>query len=346
MVYAGRLANGVALFRGATLEAPTSWYFPKGGTFYVSGAPTYAELAAAINEPVHLCNGDIYLGGAMPTGCGGACRVDGGGPAQSVWGDGSSVSYADPQSPAMASAVAIAGLFALAGFLGISSEVSTCARAGQPAIHVQYGPLIKDVALVLAGQVLWSEAITQTSHPSITIVLSASVYHAVHFTTAAVASAIVAGAFNNGRLFVLAPPGDVPVAQALLGRAAFEVVCLMSIALIGPIMPAQAFAAVTQVSTALGVAAIVSRDVVACHFYAPTIGTRIAADLLLISSLASATLLAVPFCVDTAAVPVGLELLVAWTIVVQVSAAAAIFAYRSWGPDHDVDGAGRGLVVE
>jgi hypothetical protein len=340
MGYVGRIANGVVHFGGQVLEQPATWYFPKGGTFEVSGTPSYAELAASLNEPVHLCNGDLYLGGSMPAACGGRCVVGGvptGTVGASVWGDGSSVSYAAAPSRGLSSALAMVGLVALASFLGISSEVSTQTRAGSGKIHVVYGAVIKDVALVLGAQVLWGEAITQMPHPSVSAVVSGSVYHAVHFVAAAVASTVVAGAFNKGRLFVLAGAGEVSLDQALLGRAGFEVVCLLSIALVGPIMPAQSFAAVTQLATAIGIVAIVSRDVAACHLRDPSFGTKVAADLLLLSSAASATLLAVPFCVDTPAVPVGLELVVAGSIIFQVGAAAAIFAHRSWGPDHRVD---------
>jgi hypothetical protein len=350
MGYTGRIKNGAAIFDGTqTIDGPLDWYAAKGGVFTLDGTPTFAELAAAISEAVHVCGGDVYLGGDMPEACGSTCLgVDGPpGGGRTVYPDGTTVMWSADGVSGVSTAMAAFAVLALAAFLGISSEISDVAAAGLDApVAIRYGGMIKDVALVLAFQIIWHEMIVHSPHPNLSVVFASSdLYHWTHFVTVSICSGIVAVSFNQGRLFAIGGHSSVPLAHALIGRAAFETICLLGVALIGPILPAAAFAAVLQLGIGVSITAIVVRDVCAAYVLCPTMGfgTALVGDILLLLSIACGALLAVPFCVDTSAVPVGLELTVALALVVQVGAVASIYAVTVWGPEHGVHDGGRGV---
>jgi hypothetical protein len=322
MHYTGKIAGGRAAFDG-THAADGVWYFHKGGAWRVSGTPTYAELAGAINEPIHVCGADVYLGGDMPRACGTICSDDppAGLSSITVWPDGSSVYFAEPDQRfgSLNIAVSMVGVLVLACFLGLSSVITATAARKGASVRIWYGGVLKDVAFVLAGSALWA-IMEEAPHPGATV--PSTQVHAVHFVTVSVASAIVVGAFNEGRVLSLSPPHDCMLPFALIGRAAFEVICLLAIAVVSPIMPAVAFAATVQLSIGTAIAGIVCRDVAAA-------AAGVAGDLLLLSGLGSAIALAVPFCVDMAAVPVGTELAIATALMVNVGVAAVV-ATRGW----------------
>jgi hypothetical protein len=351
MGYTGRIRGGATIFDGSqAIDGPTDVYFAKGGVFTLDGTPTFMELAAAISEPVHVCGGDVYLGGDMPQACGSKCLGVGGAAdqgGQTVYPDGTTIMWSSDGATGLSTAMAAFAVLALAAFLGISSEISAVASARRDApVTIRYGGVIKDTALIIAFQIMWNEIITQSPHPSMSIVFAtASVYHWTHFATAAVCSGIVASSFNQGRLFAIGGQSSVPLAHALLGRAAFETICLLGVALVGPILPAAAFAAVFQLGIGVSITAIAVRDVCAAHVLCPSMGfgTALVGDVLLLLSVATGALLAVPFCADTSAVPVGLELTIAVALIVQVGAAASIFAVTTWGPEHSVHGGARGV---
>lgn len=322
MHYTGKIAGGRAAFDGTNV-ADGVWYFHKGGAWRVTGTPTYAELAGAINEPIHVCGDDVYLGGDMPRACGTVCSAGppAGRSSRTVWPDGSSVFFAEPdqQFGSLNVAISMVAVVVLACFLGLSSVVTATAIRKGASVSIRYGGILKDTAFVLAGSVLWA-VVEDAGHPGTAV--PATSLHMVHFVTVSVASAVVVGAFNEGRIVSLAPPHGAVIGHALLGRAAFEVICLLAIALVSPIMPAVAFAATVQMAIGIAVAAIVCRDTAAA-------AAGFAGDLLLLSGLGSAVSLAVPFCVDMAAVPVGTEFAVAAALMAHVGVGAVV-ATRAW----------------
>lgn len=350
MGYTSRLRGGAGVFDGTADVSPSRWYFPKGGSFAVSGSPTYGELAAAISEAVHVCGRDVFLGGSMPETCGGVCLGVNATPTgvSTVLPDGTTVVYAAGAVGAYATGIAVVAVLALAAFLGISAEITAAAAAGAarpPPIVIRYGGVIKDVGLLIAFQIMWNETVSLAPHPFLAVVFeSHAVYHGVHFATAAVASGIVAGAFNRGRLFAVGGTSRVGLGHALLGRAAFETICLLGVGVVGPIMPAVQFAAVIQLAVGLAMTAITVRDVCAARLLCPQLplGAALAGDLLLLLAVGSGALLALPFCVDATAVPVGLEVTVAVALVLQVGAAAAVYVGTVWAPHDGVDGGGGG----
>jgi len=323
-MYIGRIKQGIHIFDG-TPVAEGTWYFSKGGAFQVSGAPTVAELSAAISAPVHACGDDLYLGGDMPEAC--------------CWEKASDFGTA--------TGVAAFAVVALAAFLGISREITH--QTG--LLEVRYGGIIKDVGIVMAAQIIWNEIITQAAHPFTAVIIDLTLYHWTMFFTATVASGIVAAVFNasaSTNIYLCMITVDnihhdvrhLPGGRAVLGRAAFEILCLLTVGLVSPIMPAPAFSSILQLATGFGIAAISARDATEASCRGLTLGEQVATDALLLGSFASSCFLAMPFCTDTFAVPVGLEIGVAVALIFQVSCAGSVFAFRQQRINSDGGGWG------
>jgi len=368
---------------GAGGYAEQEVYFAKGARLLISGWPTYQELAAATEEPVHVCNGFIYIGGEMPGACATGLRYDSpttnyvlpfngtcesitlatkitGGTARhgmecldgacmlvklqshlTVHPDGSTSLYISDGISNINVIMSVAAVVALALFVGVSKEISNDPHA---SLVLRYGGILKDVSILFTTQNIWNEIVTMRPHPSLGLTLpqnALSQYHLLMVAANAVSLAIVTVAYNGGHFVGIHCTynhvATIPPPFTLLGRSAFEIICLLTVGTVGPILPAQEFAGILQLAIGLSIAVIASRDCTAAKFIAPiSIAARITIDAYWMICAIVAVFLTVPFCVDCWAVPVGSEIGVAVCFVGHASAIGCIYAVRHWCAQHSV----------